>query len=151
MAFAIATTRSRGFSMIEILIALGVLVVFLSFAAPSVSQATAKADLRAAAENMQFSIGMAKTTARQLETAVVMQFNTDPNGERHSVTYSFPAKNVMPGSASQLQDVQFPPQIRLVSDAPSVQFDRRGMVRSSVQVVLVSSQDDNLSQRFVIE
>jgi prepilin-type N-terminal cleavage/methylation domain-containing protein len=141
--------RSRGFSVIEILIALGVLVVFLAFATPSLNSASARTELRAAVENLQFSVRTARNTARQLETDVVMHFNTDPPGERNSVTFTLPAGESRPSSL--LQDFQFSPGIRLVSDTPSLHFDSRGMLEQPVQIVLLSNQHEDVNRTLVIE
>jgi len=147
----VRTTKilSRGFSVIEILIALGVLVVFLAFATPSLKSASAKTELRAAVENLQFSVRTARNTARQLETDVVMRFNINPLEERNSVTFTLPAGKVKP--ASLLQDFQFSPGIRLVSDSPVLHFDSRGMLGQPVQVVLVSNQYEDVNRTLVIE
>jgi prepilin-type N-terminal cleavage/methylation domain-containing protein len=144
-----AKHRSRGLSLVEILIALGVLVVLISFATPALTTATAKTDLRVAAENLEFSVRMARNTARQLETDVVMNLNTDPLKERHSVTFTFPASKAKP--SSQLQDFQFSPEIRMVSDKLFVRFDSKGMLDIPATVVLVSSRNDDFSQTLVIE
>ena len=149
--FITARTRSRGISMVEILIALGILVVFLSFASTSISHVSSKAELRSAVENMEFSIRMARTTARQLDTGVVMHLNLDPVEKRNSVTFSFPTDELSPASNSLLQEFQFPPTIRLVSDVTSVNFDQRGMVPLPVKVMLVSNQNEDLNQLVVID
>ena len=139
-------TRSRGISLIEILIALGVLVVFLSFATPTLKNATAKTELQAAAENLEFSIHSARNTARQLETDVVMQLHNDLSREQYSISFSFPSRNAELNNASLLQDVAFSPGVRLVSDAPSVRFDSRGIPELPVQILLVSNQDERINK-----
>ena len=144
-------TQSRGIGVLDILIGLGVVLVVLAFASPSLSQATAKAELRAAVENMELSVRMARSTARQLETDVVMHLGTDPLDKHCSVTFSFPQENAPSGSASVLQDYQFPPGVRLESNVPSVRFDKRGMVESTALLMLVSNQNEDLSERLVIE
>jgi prepilin-type N-terminal cleavage/methylation domain-containing protein len=141
--------RSPGFSIIEILIALGVLVVFLAFATPSLKSASARTELRAAVENLQFSVRTARNTARQLETDVVMHFNTDPLDERNSVTFALPPGKVKPSAL--LQDFQFSPAIRLVSDTSSLHFDSRGMLDRPVQIVLVANQHEDVNRTLVIE
>ena len=146
-----ARTRCRGISLIEILLTLGVLAVLFSLASPALSNATARSELRAAVENMEFSVRMARNTARQLETEVIMHFNAGAHEERHSLTFSFPAGNQPAGSAALLQNFTFSPEIRLAPDAPSVHFDSRGMVDSSIQIMLVSSHDDAINQRLVID
>jgi len=149
MMFAIGNTRSKGISIVEVLIALGVLAIFLSFATPALRGASAKAELRAAVENLEFSIRTARYTARQFERDVLLNLNTDPLAERHSVSFTFPDGNA--GFTSPLQDFQFSPEIRLVSDTSSIRFDRRGMLKLPVQVALVSRQDADVNQVLMIE
>lgn len=144
-----AKNRSRGISIVEILIAAAVLVVLISFATTAQRTATAKTELRAAAENLEFSVRAARMTARQFETDIIMNINTDPLMERHSVTFTFPPSKAR--LSSQLQDFLFSPEIRLVSDAPSVRFDRKGMTDIPATVVLVSSRNDDFSQELLIE
>jgi len=146
-----AKTRSRGITLIEILIALGVLVVFLSFATPALQGASAKTELRAATENLEFSVHSARTMARQLETDVVMQLHNDESLQRHSVSFSFPSGHAGLNSSSVLQDFQFSPGIRLVSDTPSVHFDSRGIPELPAQILLVSSQDDEINHTILIQ
>jgi len=145
-----AKARSRGISLIEILIALGVLVVFLSFATPAMRSASAKTELKAAVENLEFSVRSARNTARQFETDVVMQLHNDVNQKRHSVSFSFPSRNAGLKNSGLLQDFQFAPGIRLVSDTASVHFDSRGISELPVQILLVSSQDDEINQTMLI-
>lgn len=144
-------TRSRGIGVLDLLIGLGVLLVVLAFASPSLSRATAKAELRAAVENMELSVRMARSTARHLETDVIMHLETDPADKQCSVTFSVPQENAKSGSAALLQDYVFPPDVRLESNAPSVHFDKQGMVESTTLLLLVSNQDEDLSERLVIE
>jgi Tfp pilus assembly protein FimT len=143
--------QSRGFGVLEILIGLGVLLVVLAFASPSLSQATAKAELKAAVENMDLSVRMARSTARQLETDVIMHLETNPLDKPCSVTFSIPQENARTGSNSVLQDYQFPPGVRLESNVRSVRFDKRGMVESTTLLMLVSNQNEDLNERLVIE
>ena len=143
--------QSRGIGVLDILIGLGVLLVVLAFASPSLSQATAKAELKAAVENMDLSVRMARSTARQLETDVIMHLETNPLDKPCSVSFSIPQENATTGSNSVLQDYQFPPGVRLESNVPSVRFDKRGMVETTTLLMLVSNQNEDLSERLVIE
>jgi len=146
-----AKVRNRGISIIEALLALGVLGVFLSFASSSLSTAAARADLRAAAENMEYSAHMAKNAARQLETDVIMHLHSDSDESGNSVTFTYPARQPMSGSPPLLQDFQFPESVRLVSDMATVHFDSRGVVEVSTPILLVSKRDDDMNQVVVIE
>ena len=149
--FAIAKTRIRGLSMVEILLALGVLGVFLSFASTSLSGAAAKAELRAAVENLQLSVQMAKATARQFESEVVMHLDADPVSNRSSVSFTVSANGSGRLARDLLQDVQLPESITLVSDKKAIRFDRLGVVEKATPVLLVSNRDEDVNQGLLIE
>lgn len=144
-------TRSFGISVVEILVALGVLVVIISFAAPSLSKANARAELEVALENVNLSVNMARNTARQLETDVIMHLQTDQNEKQHSISFSFPTRNAELDSSALLQEFQFPVGIRLVADETSVHFDSMGMVEIPAKLLIVSSLEEGVNERLVIE
>ena len=149
--FRIPKSRSRGVSIVEILMALAVLVIILSFASPSLSSTSAKAELKTAVENMEYSVRMAKTTARQLESDVVMHFKNNPSEKVHSISYSYPSRNSNLNSVGLLQEYKFPQGVRLITDAKSVHFDYRGMVEKQALLMLVSNHDDDINKKLVIE
>ena len=149
--FQSTRTRSSGISVLEVLVALGVLVVIVSFASPSLSSITARAELQSAVENAEFSIQMARSTARELETDVVMHLKTGRHEKQHSISFSFPNRKAELNTANLLQEIQFPPDIRLVTDESSVHFDSRGLVEVPVQVLLVSNLDEDFSERLLIQ
>jgi Tfp pilus assembly protein FimT len=146
-----ANTRSHGISVVEILIALAVLTVIVAFASSSFSNATDRAELQATVEGVNFSVQSARSTARRLETEVILHLNADPNATHHSISFSVPGKNAELSSSSMLQEFQFPSDIRLESDEPTIQFDSRGMVDTPVRLLLVSTADENVSERLLIE
>lgn len=141
---------NSGITVLEILIALGVLVVLLSFAAPSLSGATARAELKAAVENMDLNIRMARNAARQFHTTVVMHLETDRRARHHRVTYSMPDLPANAQQAATLLDYEFPESVRMTASEPSVRFDFRGMIDQPVQVTLLSMHDDDLSERILV-
>ncbi len=141
----------RGITILEILIALGVLVVILSFATPSLSNATAKAELKAAVENMEYSIHIARSTARQMNTDVIMHFDNDRKSRNHSIWYTIPARQSADNGEVMLQPYQFSESIRLVTNETKVRFDFRGAVETPVQLVLVAQQDADVTQRLLIQ
>ena len=143
--------HARGISVIEILVALGVLVVIVSFASPSLSNVTAKADLRAAVENLEFSIRSARSAARTMETDVVMHIHSERRARQHSVNFTFPSWNEELDQPQSVQDLELPPSVRLMTDSSEVRFDSRGVVDAPVRLLLVSSLDEGVNERLVIE
>ena len=149
--FHSAIARSRGISVLEILIALGLLVVIISFASPSLSNVTAKAELQSAVKNTEFSIRAARQTARILETDVIMHLHTDRKLKRHYISYSVPKRGQQQESVHVIQDFQYPAGIRLVSEKEFIHFDSRGVLESPVKLMLVSTVDDDINERLLIE
>jgi len=146
-----AWVRERGITVLEVLVALGVIVVLLSFAAPSLSGATAKAELKAATENLDFSIRAARNTARQFNTPVIMHLHNDRKAKFHSLSYSLPSRPETAGAESLLQTYEFPTGIRIVAEEQDIRFDFRGVVQAPVQVMLVSNLDDDIQQRVLVQ
>lgn len=144
-------TRSRGVSVLEILIGLAVLVLVISFAVPSFESTTAKAELRVALENTEFLIRSGRNTARILETDVTMHLNSGRHLERHSITFSFPTRSTTDDIGTSIQDYQLPPGVRIVSDETEVHFDSSGLVETPARLMLVSSADEDVMERLLIQ
>ena len=149
--FHSAIARSRGISVLEILIALGLLVVIISFASPSLSSVTAKAELQAAVRNTEFSIRAARQTARMLETDVIMQLHTDRKLKQHYISYTLPQKAERQDTGHAIQDFQYPAGIRVVSEKEFLHFDSRGVLERPVKLMLVSTVDDDINERLLIK
>ena len=146
-----AKNKSRGISVLEILIALCMLVVIVSFAAPTLSSVNAKADLQAAVANMEFSIDAARNTARVLETPVVMNFHNDRKLKQNYITFSMPQRSEQLQADNSLQRYDLPAGIRIVSDQTVIQFDSRGLLEAPVQLLLASQADEDVSERLLIQ
>jgi Tfp pilus assembly protein FimT len=149
--FQLARIQSRGISVLEILIALGVLGVIFSFASTSFSHASNRAEVQATVEEVKFSIQGARSTARELDTDVVMHLQTGPHETQNLISFSLPNRNAELGSSNLLQDYQLPADVRLVTYESAVHFDRRGLIAAPVELKLVSSIDENLSETILIE
>ena len=142
---------SHGISVVEILIGLAMLVVILSFATPTLSNVTAKAKLMNAVENMEFSIRIARNTARRLESDVIMHIHNDRRLEKHSITFSVPGNKSTTSPADMLQTFEFPESIRVVTESQNISFNQHGLVQPAVPLMLVSSQHDEVNHRFLID
>jgi Tfp pilus assembly protein FimT len=152
---SIARLRSRkfqaGITLLEVLIALGLLVVLLSFATPSLSGATARAELKAATENVDLNIRMARNTARQMNTDVIMHLETSHSARHHSISYSVPGRQKDIAAVTTLMDYQFPESVRIVAGQTDIRFDSHGLVEPPVQLMLISLLDDDVNKRILIE
>jgi len=141
----ISLHRCRGVTLIEILLILGILVIIASFAAPSMSNATARADMRAASENLQYSIRTARNTARMSELKVTMNILEEgPGSQGQRITFSILGPDQKESGQPGLQEDRLPMDIKLVSEYSSYEFDGRGMVLNPGLITLVSRTDDSL-------
>jgi type II secretory pathway pseudopilin PulG len=137
--------RCLGITLIEILLILGFLAILTSFAVPSISTATARADMRAASENLQYSIQSARNTARMTESKVTMNIlEEEQGGQGQRITFSVSGPGLKALGQAGMQDDRFPVDIKLVSDYNSYEFDGRGIVENPGVITLVSRTDETL-------
>lgn len=150
-----SNVHQRGLTVLEIFSGLGLLVVLLYFAVPSFSTAPAKAELEAAVKNLEFSIHAARNAARLLDTDIIMHVQQGRDEKYHYVSFSMPAlaptAEASATMSTVLQTFAFPENIRLVSSEEQIRFDSHGMVDVPVQVLLVSSLDDAVNRRLLIQ
>jgi competence protein ComGC len=85
-------TRSRGITLVEILLILSLLAILLSFAMPSVGNATARAELKASVENVQYSVSAARNVARMTESSIALNIQSSPADKVQRITFSRPEK-----------------------------------------------------------
>jgi len=137
-------SHSKGITLIEILLVTGLMVILLSFAIPSISGATIKAEMDSTYENVQYSVQMARKMARATESTMVMNVSPATEGSAQSITFTSPGTNRKSNSL-QIQDFSVPDNVVLVSDHDSFVFDERGLVENPGQVLLVSKVDENVT------
>jgi Tfp pilus assembly protein FimT len=143
------SSNSKGISLIEILLGLAVLVILLSFAIPSASGAAIKAEMSAAMENVEYSIRIARQTARINEIPVSLNFSgSGEEGTVQTISFSTPQKKH--SGSVQIQEFSVPSELMLVSDQESFVFDERGLVRESGKILLVSVVDESISSTITI-
>ena len=148
--FRHSACHSKGVTLIEILMVIGVLVVLLSFAMPSVSDAAIKAEMNAAAENVQYSLQMARKAARSSESEWTMHVSPAVEDSVQTITFTAAGENVS-GRGIRIQDFTLPGGIALVSNQDSFVFDGRGLVRNPGRVLLVSREDENVTKVIEIQ
>lgn len=147
-------TRSRGITLVEILLILSLLVILLSFAMPSVGNATARAELKASVENVQYSVSAARNVARMTESSVALNIQSSPADKAQRITFSRPEESQGDSMGSQevgLQEYRLPEGIRLVSDHERFVFDPRGLVGEAGRILLVSAADESISSAVDVE
>ncbi len=149
--FYTSRIRSNGISVLEILVALAVLAVIISFVSTSFGTISNKAELYATVEGVNFSIQSARNTARELETDVIMHLETGRHEKQDSISFSLPGRNAELGPSELLPEFQLPADIRLVADEASIHIDSRGLVETPVRLLLVSNADENVNERVLIQ
>ena len=141
---------SKGVTLIEILLALGLLIILMSFAMPSVSEAVGKAEMKSTLENVQYSLQAARRTARMTETVVSMNISSSGQETTQTISYSSPGKNGA-GSDLRLQDFKLPPEVVLISDHDSFLFNERGQVENPGRILLVSTLDESVTSTLSVK
>ncbi len=147
-------SRSRGFTLVEILLVISLLVILLSFAMPTVGNATARAELKATVENVQYSLSAARNVARMSESSVAMNIESSPGENIQRITFSRPPENRGAQGGKQelgLQEYRLPAGIRLESDHERFVFDPRGLVGEAGRIMLVSAADESISSAIDVE
>ncbi|MDT8321025.1 MAG: hypothetical protein RQ826_10920 [Xanthomonadales bacterium] len=135
--------------MIEILLGIGLLMVTLSFAVPSLSNAAARAELHAASENMEYSIRSARHLARLTETPVSMNVGSTETPAVISFTYR--VKSPVRDAAAGLQPFTLPSEIRIDSTANNYVFDNRGLAENPGVITLIHRSDKALNTDISVE
>lgn len=149
-SFTRPAARARGITLVEILLAISLLIILVGFALPSVGKATARSELEAAAENLQYSIGTARNVARMTESSVRLSIETSPGGATQTLTFSHPEKRGRQVGPA-IQEYRLPEGVRLVSDRDSFAFDARGLVMQPGKIQLVSLTDEGITSTLVVD
>jgi prepilin-type N-terminal cleavage/methylation domain-containing protein len=139
--------HARGITLVEILIVLSVLVVLASFAIPSIGNATARAEMTAATENVRYSLESARKLARSAEARVELRVTDAPGPGGQAVTFGRLEGAAQPA----VQDYHLPGDIRLIADANPFVFDTRGLAENPGRLVLVSTVDESITATVTVE
>lgn len=144
----LSPARCRGITLIEVLVVIGVLVLFLSFAIPSVGTASSRAELQAAFENVSHSLATARNIARSTESGVAVNIPAAGDGPQ---TISFSTASQKPNYLlDQLQPYRLPADIMAVSERDVFQFDSRGLAENPGQILLLSRSDDSVRSAITV-
>ena len=150
-----ATPGIRGISVIEVLVVLAVLAVVGAIFLPSPEKAAAKADMQAAEEKLQEAIYLARSTAINTQSEVIMHLVPGKAREPGKIDFSFASRGAEPGSGPDAESIDreflIPPEIRLEAAANEVLFDAVGVVESPTPIELISNRDAALHQRLLIQ
>jgi len=144
-------SHCRGISTIEIIIAVAVLVILVSFASPSISGATTRTEMRAAAENVEYSIRIARNTARMTESEVWMNVLSDEETGRGRITFTLSDKARKSLGQPALQTFDLDPAFSILADQSSFGFNHQGIVVNPGEITLVSKDDETLLTNFTLK
>ena len=117
--------------------------ILISFAIPSVSGAAARAEMKAASENLEFSIDSARKAARMSGRPVAM--HVQRLADKSSIIRFSAADSPVIGLAMELGEYRLPDDIRLECDRDTYRFDDRGLLDAPGQLVLVSLVDETIT------
>ena len=143
--------RCRGITLIEILLTLGLLALLVFFASPAFSGATTRADMREASDILQFSIRIARNSARTTESIVSINLLGKPGETGQHISFSASKLAQKSLAHSGLQDYQFDEEIKIISDFPVYEFDGRGIVKNPGQITLISRTDESVTTQIMVE
>jgi len=141
--------RARGITLVEILLVIGLLVLLAGFALPSFGTASARAEMKAALENLEYSIGTARNVARLTESSVNVDIIEAPGTASQRITFSQSRRNGGEGGPN-IPDYLLPESIEVVSDQQRFVFDSRGLVDQPGRIMLVSRADDSVTTELQI-
>jgi len=142
--------RSKGITLIEILMVVALLAILLSFAMPSMSGAVSKAEFNSTLENVHYSLLAVRQAARISETAVSMNISPAAQDAIQTISFSSPDDEGA-GSKLHIQDFSLPPGIVLISDQESYVFDERGLVERPGRILLVSKLDESVTSTIAVD
>ena len=143
-------TRARGITLVEILIAISVLIILVAFALPSAGTAAARAEMQAALENLEYSVGTARNVARLTESSVGLLIESRSGEEAQTITFSQMGKTSRE-RLPEMQEYRLPETIQIVSDQERYVFDQRGLVEQPGRILLVSRADDQITATLDID
>jgi len=144
-------SKLQGISVVEVLIALAVLAIVLSFASTTFSNAALKKELQMAAEGVDFTLRNARSLARETGSSVLTHFNMGTDKSEHSITYSLPNRLNSANTGPEHGDFILPADIRMYTSQSDLRFDGRGLLDSPVEIELVSTQDATIKEILFFE
>jgi Tfp pilus assembly protein FimT len=144
-------TRQRGVTAIEALIALSGMLVVVALTVPSISQRTARSEMKTALEIVQASIVSARQNARIYQTDVVLTLQTGDD-QSNILSYLVHAPHQADQAiVFQPKNYALPTGVRLVADRDIIRFDASGQVEPAARLLLVSTTDEAIREHILLE
>jgi Tfp pilus assembly protein FimT len=140
-------SRAKGITLVEILLVVALLLIVLSFAIPSMSGASTRAEMTATLENVEHSIQMARNMARMNEASVDIRFEPASGEEMRVIAFETAKSKNNFG----LMDYTLPESIVLKADQNDFTFDEKGLVEKPGRITLVARSDKTIEASVEVE
>ena len=135
--------HSRGITLVEILVVLGLLAILLSIGLPSAGNASSRAELRATAEVVQDAFESARSVARRTESHVAVDLTDAQDSGYRKITFHYEERGKR-SPIPEIQEYRLPNSLLLFSEQTSFRFDSWGRATNPGQVLLIARADDSL-------
>lgn len=155
-----ARKKVSGFTVIEMFIALAVLAILVAVALPSMENVAAKADMKAATDQVAQAFRTAKEAARLTNSSVTVTLST--SGSANTVRFAFANGTVdaagtafanNEGNAQRrmaLPVIKLPVNVAVDADTSVFTYNPMGMVNATGTIALASTTDDKYSSTVAI-
>ncbi len=147
-----ARQGNRGFTLIELIIALAVLAIMLAIAVPSMQNVMARSDIKEATDVVTQAFRSAKQTARISNFSVTVTLTT--NGSANNISFLFPDGTNMAESGRVLPPIQLPEKISVSGDTVVFTYSPMGMISATgtipATITLVSTLNNEHASTVVI-
>ena len=157
----VSRKKVSGFTVIEMFIALAVLAILLAVALPSMENVAAKADMKAATDQVAQAFRTAKEAARLTNSSVTVTLTTSGTGN-NTVSFAFANGTVdadgtafanNEGNAQKrmaLPVIKLPANVAVSADTSVFTYNPMGMVDATGTIALASTADDKYSSTVAI-
>ena len=140
---AYTTNGNRGFTLIELFVALAVLAVLLSIAGPAMQHIAARSDIKQATDQVLQAFRTAKQAARVSNSSVTVNLTTGDSD--NSISFAIVADTGM-----SLPVMTLPGKISVSGDTAVFTFNSMGMIDSTDTISLASTLDSQHASTIVI-
>ena len=153
----VSRKKVSGFTVIEMFIALAVLAILVAVALPSMENVAAKADMKAATDEVAQAFRTAKNAARLTNSSVTVTFTTNESGN-NTISFAF-ANNGGAAAADnegnaqrrmELPVIKLPANVAVDADTAVFTYNSMGMVNATGTIALASTADDKYSSTVAI-
>lgn len=149
----VSRKRISGFTVIEMFVALAVLAILLGVALPSIENVVAKADMKAATDQVAQAFRAAKNAARLTNSSVTVTLTTSGSGN-NTISFVF-ANGTVDASGTALADnegnaqrrmalpvITLPARISVSGNTSTFTYDPLGMIDATGTIAITSIADN---------